>query len=210
MSAARGTGPGEPARSDRPKGSARARILARLRESLERREMVEHPGRFDARRAPQPDPIDTFAEAFRAAGGSCVRVASLAEASAWLAEHSKAHGSVVLGEGVPLEVQPTLPEAPPESAPLAVSWARGAVAETGTLLLDARDGRRAQLLTPTHVVLVRAEAVHATLVDALEAIRDDLPSAVGLHSGPSKSADIGQVMVRGVHGPGDVVAVVIG
>lgn len=190
--------------------AGRTRILERLRASLERREAVEHPGRFDARRSPQPDPIDAFAEAFRAAGGNCVRVAGLAEASAWLSEHSKAHGSVALGEGVPPEVRPPLPDAPPESARLAVSWARGAVAETGSLLLDARDGRRAQLLTPTHVVLVRADTVHAALVDALEAIRDDLPSAVGLHSGPSKSADIGQVMVRGVHGPGDVIAVVIG
>lgn len=190
--------------------AGRARILARLRASLERREAVEHPGRFDARRSPQPDPIDAFDEAFRAAGGSCVRVASLGEVAAWLAEHSKAHGSVALGEGVPPEVRPPLQGAPPETARLAVSWARGAVAETGTLLLDARDGRRAQLLAPTHVVLVQAVTVHAALVDALEAIRDDLPSAVGLHSGPSKSADIGQVMVRGVHGPGDVVAVVIG
>lgn len=219
MSAARGTGPGEPARSDRPggpapsdrpKGSARARILERLSASLERREAVEHPGRFDARRSPQPDPLDAFAEAFQAAGGTCVRVAGLAEASAWLSEHSKAHGSVALGEGVPAELRPAPPGAPPETARLAVSSARGAAAETGTLLLDARDGRRAQLLTPTHVVLVRADTVHPTLVDALEAIRDDLPSAVGLHSGPSKSADIGQVMVRGVHGPGDVVALVIG
>ena len=40
-------------------------------------------------------------------------------------------------------------------------------------------------------------------------MRADLPSAIGLHSGPSKSADIGQIMVKGVHGPGRVVAVVI-
>ena len=37
-----------------------------------------------------------------------------------------------------------------------------------------------------------------------------LPSAIGLHSGPSKSADIGQVLVRGVHGPGRVIAVLVG
>jgi len=40
--------------------------------------------------------------------------------------------------------------------------------------------------------------------------RPALPTALGLHSGPSKSADIGQVLVRGVHGPGRVVAVIIG
>ena len=57
---------------------------------------------------------------------------------------------------------------------------------------------------------VRAGDVHATLREALLAMRDDLPSAVGLHSGPSKSADIGHIMVKGVHGPGRLVAVVIG
>jgi L-lactate dehydrogenase complex protein LldG len=75
--------------------------------------------------------------------------------------------------------------------------------------MDARDGRRSQLLAPTHVVFVRAEDVHATFRDALAAARADLPSALGLHSGPSKSADIGHVMVTGVHGPGRLVAVVI-
>jgi L-lactate dehydrogenase complex protein LldG len=60
------------------------------------------------------------------------------------------------------------------------------------------------------VVFVRAADVHATFRDALLAMKDDLPSAIGLHSGPSRSADIGQVMVKGVHGPGRLVAVVLG
>ena len=88
--------------------------------------------------------------------------------------------------------------------------ARAAVAETGSLVLDARDGRRSQLLVPTHVVFVRREDVVETLTEALRSATPDLSSALGLHSGPSKSADIGQVMVRGVHGPGRLVAVVIG
>jgi L-lactate dehydrogenase complex protein LldG len=76
-------------------------------------------------------------------------------------------------------------------------------------VLDARDGRRTQLLAPTHVVLLDPATVHATARDAFLALQDDLPSAIGLHSGPSKSADIGQVMVKGVHGPGRLVALVV-
>lgn len=195
-----------------PDDSPRARILERIRRSLSGRDTVEHPGRFEGWRpaGPARNAIDRFAEAFHSAGGRCVRMASLAAASKWLSELSPDYDSMTIGVGVPDEVVPPLPMAAPEEARLAVSLARGAVAETGTLLLDARDGRRTQLLSPTHVVVVRAETVHMDLVDALATVRDDLPSAVGLHSGPSKSADIGQVMVRGVHGPGEIIAVVVG
>ena len=89
-----------------------------------------------------------------------------------------------------------------------ISRARAAVAETGSLLMDARDGRRAQLLPPVLVVLVEADSVYSALADALEAVGPDMSAALGMHSGPSKSADIGQVMVKGVHGPGRVIALV--
>jgi L-lactate dehydrogenase complex protein LldG len=59
------------------------------------------------------------------------------------------------------------------------------------------------------VVLVHAGEVHATLAGALDHLSPDLPSAIGLHSGPSKSADIGQILVKGVHGPGRVLALII-
>jgi L-lactate dehydrogenase complex protein LldG len=93
---------------------------------------------------------------------------------------------------------------------MGISRARGAVAETGSLILDARDGRRAQLLPPIHVMVVEAGEIRETLADALRSLAGDLPSAVGLHSGPSKSADIGQILVQGVHGPGRAVALIIG
>ena len=46
------------------------------------------------------------------------------------------------------------------------------------------------------------ESVFARMEDALRELLDGLPAAVGLHSGPSKSADIGRTVVTGVHGPG--------
>lgn len=115
-----------------------------------------------------------------------------------------------MGETVPEPLRPPLPAGAPDTAPLGVSLARGAVAETGSLIMDARDGRRAQLLVPTHVVFVRTRDVYVTLREALIELADDLPSAIGFHSGPSKSADIGQILVKGVHGPGRLVAVLIG
>ena len=197
--------------------SARERVLARVREAIARRERTEHPGDFEAWRAapydgrvaPGAPAVEGFAAMLEAAGGEVVRQPGLDAAARWLTELASGFESVVLGAGVPRELRPPLPEAPPVSAALGVTMAVAAAAETGSLLMDARDGRSAQLLAPTHVVVVRTRDVHATLRDAFRSVRADLPSAIGLHSGPSKSADIGHGMVKGVHGPGRLVALVI-
>ena len=190
--------------------SARERILSRVREAIADRPSVAHPGDFDEPR-PEPlgAPIEAFMRAFEAAGGEVVRVDDRA-VERWLREFAADFRSCAAGAGVPPEMVADLPPGSAESADLGVSMARCAVGETGSLVLGAEDGRRTQLLPPTHVVLVRADAIHLTLRDALGALRDDLPSGLGLHSGPSKSADIGQILVKGVHGPGRVVALVVG
>lgn len=192
--------------------SARSRILDRVRRVLETRERTAHPGRFEgARPGPRPSsPLEGFEAAFRAAGGECVRVEEAGALERRLADAVPADATLAVGEGVPGDLVPDRGRRPAEAADVALSLATGAVAETGTIVLDSRDGRRTQLLVPHHVILVPADTVRETLVETLEAIRDDLPSAFGLHSGPSKSADIGQVMVRGVHGPGRVTAVIYG
>lgn len=193
--------------------SARERILARVRAALEDRPREPHPGPFRGPRpvAPPSDPVEGFTALFVRAGGEVVRVEDETAAVEWLRGFAAGFGSVAVGATVPPTLVPSMtPAASPESAELGISMAVGAVAETGSLLLDSADGRRAQLLPPTHVVLARAGSVHATLAGALEALRPALPAALGIHSGPSKSADIGQVLVRGVHGPGRVVAVIMG
>lgn len=192
--------------------SARERILRAVAEAAARLPREEHPGPFAGRRpGPGPDdPLTGFSERFEAAGGEVVRLDGTAAAAEWVRGLAAGFASVCAGEGVPAELRPPLTAAPPERAELAVSTARGAVAETGSLILGAEDGRRAQLLAPVHVVFVRERDVHATLREALTSLRAGLPAAVGLHSGPSKSADLGQVMVKGVHGPGRLIAVVLG
>ena len=87
---------------------------------------------------------------------------------------------------------------------------QGAVADTGSLILPSTGARAVQLLPPVHIVWVPAGRVFARLEDALLELRAGLPAAVGLHSGPSKSADIGGTVVTGVHGPGRCIAVLEG
>lgn len=208
--------------------SARDEILGRVRDALEGREAVEHPGGFGGWRAGEgagerghggggaaASVVERFTRTFEAAGGEVVRLEGPEEATAWLEAlrgelEVSASGGVSVGATVPASLTPGDAGADPEGADLGVSMATGAVAETGSLVLDARDGRRAQLLPPVHVVWVKEEDVHDTLVGALHDAHEDLPSAVGLHSGPSKSADLGQILVKGVHGPGRVVAALVG
>ena len=197
---------------------SRERILARIRAANRKRDRVEHPGGFESWRALDAGSAqgdhpgaarERFAAMFGAAGGEVVRVPGVSQAAAWLRDFGAAFDSVAVGSTVDPALVPDLPRHAPRRADFGLSRARCAIAETGSLVLDARDGRRAQLLPPVHVVVLDATAVHATARDAFAALRDDLPSALGLHSGPSKSADIGQVMVKGVHGPGRLVALVV-
>jgi len=191
--------------------SARDRILGRVREALAAREPAPHPGDFEGWRAEKPPrPVDAFAHTFGAAGGEVVRVGDEAGARAWLASFSASFNTAAVGVTVPASLRPPLENHPADTAELGVSMATCAIGETGSLVLGAGDGRRTQLLPPTHVVFVNTSDTFATLRDALLASKETLPSAIGLHSGPSKSADIGQILVKGVHGPGRVIAVLIG
>ena len=186
----------------------RDRILGRVAAALASREGLAHPGAFPS--GSVESPLEAFTERFRAAGGEVERFSSVEAARSWLAGFSREFEGVALGAGVPPELSPELPQLAPAQAPLGVSQARFAAADTGSLVLDSRGGRLAQLLPPTHLVWVSADRVLGTLGEALGAARDDLPAALALHSGPSKSADIGRVIVTGVHGPGRVIAAILG
>lgn len=88
-----------------------------------------------------------------------------------------------------------------------------ALAETGTCVLVPRRGvsRLVSLLPPVHVAIVEASQVYETLDDLfalrrLAYLRDrgDMGSYLSLISGPSRTGDIEQTIVVGVHGPVEV------
>ena len=90
-----------------------------------------------------------------------------------------------------------------------------AIAETGTLVVaSGADTPTATTLLPdTHVAVVPASRIVDTMEDAFALIRRErgqLPRAVNLISGPSRTGDIEQTIVLGAHGPFRVHIVVVG
>jgi L-lactate dehydrogenase complex protein LldG len=99
----------------------------------------------------------------------------------------------------------------------AVSRAVTAAAETGTLVLvsGAENPTTLAFLPETHFILVRAGDVVGSYEEAFDRLRaiygeGNLPRSVNLISGPSRTADIEQTIVRGAHGPKRLHVVILG
>ncbi|MBX9635762.1 MAG: lactate utilization protein [Magnetospirillum sp.] len=95
----------------------------------------------------------------------------------------------------------------------AVTTTLGGIAETGTLVLwpTPDEPRLMSLLPPIHIALVDAH----TIVDNLAGLiaqagwAQAMPTNAVLISGPSKTADIEQTLAYGVHGPKELIVLVI-
>jgi L-lactate dehydrogenase complex protein LldG len=96
--------------------------------------------------------------------------------------------------------------AAPEIEGAGVSQALYGLAETGSVVLAASpaEPRARSLLPDVHVALLAEDRILPGLPELFEAVGGDLPSALAIVTGPSRSADIEQQLVVGVHGPGEV------
>lgn len=99
-------------------------------------------------------------------------------------------------------------------SPAALTLARGAIAETGTLILwpDPDEPRTMSLVPPVHFVLLEADTIHSTFhaVMQAEGWSRGLPTNALLISGPSKTADIQQTLAYGAHGPKELIVLLKG
>lgn len=98
------------------------------------------------------------------------------------------------------------------AADAGITSADYALADTGTLVMLAspQEARLISLLPPMHIAVVPAQRILSGLDELFSLLPDPaaVSSSMVLITGPSRTADIEQILVRGVHGPGQIAVVV--
>jgi L-lactate dehydrogenase complex protein LldG len=90
----------------------------------------------------------------------------------------------------------------------------GGIAETGTLMLwsSPDEPRTLSLVPPIHIAILDTDKIYTTFAEAVNQqawLEQGLPTNALLISGPSRSADIAQVLAYGVHGPKELIVVLV-
>ncbi|MGV1009747.1 MAG: LUD domain-containing protein [Dermatophilaceae bacterium] len=158
--------------------------------------------------------VQRFTSVATAAGCRVLRAGSLEQARDIVAQECA--GEQVLSDDVAGLAGLDLGAAPqdPWEATVGVSEALCGAAESGTVALVQRRGspRRTSLLPARHVVLLDVARVHATYQDLIDEVGalDPPPTGVQLVTGHSRSGDIESAMIHGMHGPREVVIVLVG
>jgi L-lactate dehydrogenase complex protein LldG len=183
--------------------TARDEILTRIRNALADRPAPPTVLREYRRATVSPD-VDTFVDRVEDYRATVHRGADL---TAVLRERQITR--VVVPDGFPPDLEPEveLVREPVDVATLddvgaVLTTCRIAIAETGTIVLDAGPGMGARMLSLVpdyHLVVVRADQIVAGVPDAVAALDPTRP--LTWISGPSATSDIELDRVEGVHGP---------
>jgi len=95
----------------------------------------------------------------------------------------------------------------------AITGTQGAIAETGALILwpTPAEPRLMSLVPPIHIAVLPAQKIHDTFADAIRAGNwaESMPTNALLISGPSKTADIEMTLAFGVHGPKELIVIIV-
>jgi L-lactate utilization protein LutB len=166
--------------------------------------------------SPVPTPqavsvVDLFKQNVEAVDGHCAVVQNKEELTRILKKFggriaiSDAPGLVGLGDVAPSATEIFHYD-------VGITTAQAAIAETGTLILDAAKERHrfASLVPPVHIAIVDAASIFQTLAEALAFIHKDnhISPAVTFITGPSRTADIELTLAIGVHGPQELYVIV--
>ncbi len=155
--------------------------------------------------------IDTFQGSAEAVGATIKRFISVAAGVSYIKD--LAAGAPISTSFLPQEIREALAatlgshSGNNTDARLCVSFAKAAVAATGSLLLELDNPveRGATALPLLHAVFVKGSTIVADLYALHDLIAGELNSPksayLSLTTGPSRTADIERVLTIGVHGP---------
>jgi L-lactate dehydrogenase complex protein LldG len=94
-----------------------------------------------------------------------------------------------------------------------ITSAAGAIAETGALILwpTEKEPRLMSIVPPIHIAVLQADKIYNSLSEVMqkENWSAKMPSNVVLVSGPSKTADIEMTLAFGVHGPKELIVLIL-
>ena len=94
-----------------------------------------------------------------------------------------------------------------------ITSAAGAIAETGALILwpTQKEPRLMSIVPPFHIAVLKADTIHNSLSEVMQKENwpANMPTNVVLVSGPSKTADIEMTLAFGVHGPKDLIVLIV-
>ena len=89
----------------------------------------------------------------------------------------------------------------------------GAIAETGALILRSAENepRLMSLVPPVHIAVLEADHIYNTFCEVIQKQNwpDKMPTNALLISGPSKTADIELTLAFGVHGPKELIVIIL-
>ncbi len=170
--------------------------------------------------------VVSWIQRFEALAGQAVRVPDTQAAGAWLA--SFLNGRTAVASNAPYLREcgvDYLPQvrtgfrdrdslrAACAEANVGITSVDYALAETGTMVMIASpmEARVISLLPPAHVAIFSKSRILVGLDELLTILPQpaEQTSSMVMITGPSRTADIEQILVRGVHGPGDVYAVIV-
>lgn len=152
-----------------------------------------------------PNLSEHFRFKFEAAGGLVID--GWAALVSWLQAQGLTRGYVdpaLAGhlEGAPFKVETTFDRSRVDDYQFGITRAAAAVAETGSLVLNEnQSSSRIGALAPwVHVAVLEAGQIVPDMPSAIAGFGAD--RATLFVTGPSKTADVEGILIKGVHGPG--------
>ncbi len=205
---------------------SREAILTRIRTALGRRAGQPPPPLPSIYLRPSSPNLSTFFACIERLNGKTLKAASTAEAKEYVAALVKGKravasnstvlhdcGITALDEVTCAGTNKTNLRALCAESDIGISSADYGLADTGTLVMlsSRQEPRMISLLPPLHIAIVPANRIIGNLDELLTLLPTpaEQTSSMVLITGPSRTGDIEQILVRGVHGPGELHVVVI-